>query len=143
MGRKVPKKTPAHERTVDMFSTRDRAPGVAYVPFEHPRRLLTTKPGSTLTAHEVNGAIVRIAPRADDSDDVIESLRNLLNEWGAARVFVLPRPREKVLPEKKVTAMMKTRSLRQVVEVLIAESAFDDKEALGALAEELMVSEKL
>lgn len=135
----------ASERTLGMFTERERAPGVRYVPFENGRVLLTVTPGNnTLLSAQVNGAIVRIAPHASHGDDVIETLRSVLKEWGALRVIVLPRPRDKVLPEKgQKTASTQARSLRQVVQSLVTDSAFDNKEALGEFVEEILSAEGL
>lgn len=135
----------ASERTLGMFTTRDNnAPGVQYVPFERGRVLLTLSPGCNPVQAQVEGAIVRIAPKAKDSDDEVETLRNVLKEWGAARVIVLPKPRDKVLPEKgQKTTPTQARSLRQVVHALVEGSAFDDKAALAEFAEEILCSEGL
>ncbi len=138
-------KSLASERTLGMFTTRDNdAPGVLYVPFERGRVLLTTKPGNALMSEQVRGAIIRIAPEAQHSDDEIETLRNVLKEWGALRVIVLPKPRDKVLPEKgDKTTPAQARSLRQVVHGLVTDSAFDDKAALAEFVEEILCSEGL
>lgn len=141
-GRAGKKKGSAEKCTLEMF-TRDRAPGVTYVKVEQPRNLVTTKPGNAMVGEMFRDAIVRIEPQETDTDDEIASLKSFVIHLGAARVFTLPRPKSKVLPEQKMQAVKGNRSLRDVVQRLMAESAFDDKPALIEFVEGILAAEGL
>lgn len=142
MGRKI-RKPSAAERTVDLAFMRERVPGVQYVPFKETRRLITVKPGKPIGYAElIHGSIFRIEPDPEHTDEQIAALKKMLEDNGAARVFALPRPRDKILPEMRV-ANVHARGMREVVTALVAESAYEDKGLLSEFLEEILVSEGL
>ena len=137
------KKAPATARAIGMFSTRDTdAKGVCYVSLKDVRSLLTLSPGKEYSSSSIPNAIIRIAPNEGDSNDTIDTLKAVLETLGAARVIVLPRRAMKLLPEQKIVAV-RARGIREVVQSLIAESAFEDKEVLSESCEEILSSEGL
>ncbi len=145
MGRKIrkaePAKTPASDRTLEMWA-RDVPPANVEVVRLPLARELKTLPINAVNHYAPNarGAIVRLKPTENDIDEAIDVARQILHDAGAAYVFTLPKPRGTVLPEEKVRHV-RARSIREVVDSLVAESAFDDKPALRDAVEEIAASE--
>ena len=90
------------------------------------------------------GAIVRIRPPQDATDERIEAARRSWLEAGASRVFVEPRPKSAPLPQKAVERQRRASvGVRQIVLDLTAESNSEDQEALTALVAATMDEEGL
>lgn len=135
---------------------------VRHVPLEGHRRLYTVAPDDACwrsersTRPDVTGAIVRMRPPADATDDAIAKLRKEFEQQGAARVFVLPRPRAELLPGKNQVCpgcrdgvgclfpikcelpKAKAVGAREAVASLVEESNSKDKDALRTLCEKVM-----
>lgn len=120
---------------------------VRHVPVEGSRRLVTVAIDDSCwrsdaqTIPFVEGAIVRMRPPIDATDERIEELRKDFIRHGAVRVFALPRPRAEVLPggkEDVVLPKAKAMSARAAVMSLVDESNSKDKESLRALCEKVM-----
>jgi len=83
------------------------------------------------------GAIVRIRPKASDTEQRVEEMKRELQRLGAERVVVLPRPRAEVVPEREKRAQ-RPEDARAAVASLVAESSVEDRGSLASLCEEIM-----
>lgn len=84
----------------------------------------------------VIGAFVRIRSPETMSDEELSKLRAKVIEQGAIAVRVLPRRQAQVLTTPKVD--MKTRSIREVIVQMVAESNTTDRAALTEVVEHTM-----
>lgn len=88
------------------------------------------------------GALVKLHPPADATDERIEEVAAAFKAAGAAAVQKAPRaPKAKTVPTKVQTTKAATH--RQVVAELVAEARFPDKRALQEACEQLMDEESL
>lgn len=146
MGRRArvqdkPTKSLASDRTLEMWAREVPPSSVEVVRLPLARELRTIPiNAANHFAPNARGAIVRLKPSEHDIDESISVAKQILQDAGAAYVFVLPKPRGTVLPEEKVRHV-RARSIREVVDALVAESAFDDKPALKEVVEEIASSE--
>ncbi len=127
----------------------DPRESVERVPFSKARELMTVQPGDgcwkgTLPKRKkFDGLIVRLQPPATATDEEVAALRKFYEARGAERVFVSPRARSAVLPEKAMTTSVPKETARQAVVALVAESNAKDKASLHALCELVMSEEGL
>lgn len=100
-----------------------------------------TKPEATRDLW-AKGAIVRIRPPQDATDERIEAARRSWLEAGASRVFVEPRPKSTPLPESSLVRQRRASAgVRQIVLDLVEEANSEDGDALRSVIEETMDSE--
>lgn len=118
---------------------------VRHVPLESARELYTVpvdspiwggSPPTRLSRFE--GAIVRLRPPEQATDDAIEEIRGFFLKHGAVKVVVMPRPRAELLPSKAPRAQAKAVGAREAVVGLVEESNSKDKGALRKLCEHVM-----
>lgn len=108
------------------------------------RTLVTIGNGKKpLTVEVPPGAIVRIRPEQDWPEGEEEQLRAAFEKAGAARVFVIPRPRADVVPAREAPAKAWIEGPRAAVLALVSESNATDREGLRALCEKVMEEEGL
>lgn len=95
--------------------------------------------GETTSFPKVNGAIVRMRPPADATDEEVAGMRALLEARGAERVIALARPKGDVLPAKLAAKLATApRGAREVVLGLVEEANAKDRNKLRELAEKVM-----
>jgi hypothetical protein len=85
----------------------------------------------------VKGAFVMLEPGADVSDERLESVREMLTKAGAIFVHSRARPRSKLVPESKVTDLVK-KTLREYAAELLADTNSKDRDALGKVVDATM-----
>lgn len=83
------------------------------------------------------GAIVRVQPPADATDERVEAVQALLVNAGAEVVRVAPRRKASVLPPAAREAVAH-ESARQVVGELVGAAHVEDREALRAFVDGVM-----
>lgn len=84
------------------------------------------------------GAIVRLRPPMGVTDEDVADVRKAFERAGARRVFTLPRPRVKLLPENRREEETPPPGAREAVLQVVAESASGDRDALLSLCEAVM-----
>jgi hypothetical protein len=85
------------------------------------------------------GAIVRLQPPIDATDEDIARVTRAWAQRGVARVIVLPRPKAALVPEKAAReAPAQAYGAREAVLSLVAESNSRDRDALQRLCEKIM-----
>lgn len=118
---------------------------VRHVDVADPRQLMTVAVDSPIwggspphmrAMKKIAGAIVRLRPPENATDDTVQEIRAFFLKYGAAKVIVLPRPRSELLPSKVEKA--KAQGAREAVTALVAESNSQDKKALEKLCEKVM-----
>jgi hypothetical protein len=129
----------------NIADTRASGEGVSRVPLDS-RNLITVLPDWPIwkgtvskKALDATGAIVRIRPPPEATDEDVERVRALMLMKGAERVGVLPRPRAELVPAAVAEAARgKAYGARQAVLSLVEESNSKAREALSALCEKIM-----
>jgi hypothetical protein len=121
---------------------------VRVVPSPEARVLQTISPDDPVwrggAASCAPGAIVRIRPPADASNADVERLINALRRAGAVRCRAEPRAASaEVLTRPERPAKAERRTIREVVERMVAESRAHDREALAATTDEALTEEGL
>lgn len=120
----------------------------------HPvkaRELLTVSEGSALwvgvpgpyvagvhAVDDIKGAIVRLKPPPDATDEKVEQAREALLRSGAAAVRVMPRQRKDVVPQKAKRDPVPLRGPREVVMEMAEQANTEDKAALKSLLEDAL-----
>lgn len=82
------------------------------------------------------GSFVRVFPPAGVGDEMVASVRRVLEEKCGARVRVMPRPGTLTSPVPAVKRI--SRTAREVCEALVEEVPSRDRDRLRVLAEEIM-----
>lgn len=158
--KKTAKKPPAEAQvtvtvpsgTFDGLTDPRGSDGVRAIEVPKARRLVTIPPDHpvwepgdiTITFPKIQaGDIVRIRPPASAPDEVIAGMRELCALRGAERVFVLPKPKSEVIPDRKKAAKVTAVGARAAVMGLVVESNSADREALAKLCDRVMSEENL
>jgi hypothetical protein len=121
---------------------------VRRVPVEGSRPLVTVGPESRAwedprgfsakVVGDLTGAIVRVRPPAGATAEDARLVREAVERLGAHRVRLLPAPRVTAVVARREPAAR--RSVRRVVEGLVASASTEDRPALAAAVERALAA---
>lgn len=134
---------PKHTEPKPATETPGFRPGIRVVEFKGATRLHTHRDGDALASSFVEGAIVRVIPRADTDRAAVEEF---LRGMGAAHVWFAPRAAEQaVVPARDRAAARPAdvRPARPVVMELVDKAATRDRDRLRATVDRLLAEEGL
>lgn len=135
---RVPREAPLPKRSAKRFAVESVelvGRGVRTIGPEHP--LWREWRSAEVVAH---GALLRLRPPPEVTDDVVEEVARRLRDAGAARVVVLPRKRSIVIATAPAASVARARD---VVLELCAQARVEDGAALRGLCEQVMDAEGL
>lgn len=117
-----------------------------WIAFEDPTRLVTIGPEATVWKvgglPDVHGAIVRVIPPPDATDDRIGAVLGQLTSAGALVVKLMPSAAGGVVALPEVARPARRRH-REVVEEMVAEAAGVDRRMLTLVTASIMDEEGL